>query len=93
MLDAFHDTEHYLDAEYIPKMDGQSLSKTVKRDYHSTGGRSRALVNVLSDNKTQYGRPIAEIITNLDVDNRRFPPLIRALFKKMSDDLNLPKRS
>lgn len=46
----------------------------------------------LSNNKTKYGKPIAEAITSMAQENLRFPALIRSLFEKMSDDLGLEKR-
>ncbi|MCK4731514.1 MAG: hypothetical protein KAT65_03560, partial [Methanophagales archaeon] len=46
----------------------------------------------LSNNKTKYGKPIAEAITSMDQEDLRFPVLIQSLFEKMSDDLGLEKR-
>jgi len=91
MLDAYHGIKNYLDTDYIPRMDGQRKNKTTVRDYRSSGGRERALVDVLSDNKTQFGKPIAEAITNMPEEYLRFPVKIRELFEKMSDDLGLAK--
>jgi putative ATP-dependent endonuclease of OLD family len=45
----------------------------------------------LSNNKTKYGKPIAEAITSMDQEDLRFPVLIRSLFEKMSDNLGLEK--
>jgi len=92
MLDSYHSTANYLDTYYIPKMHGQQLNKSTARDYKSSGGRERALVNILSENKTQYGKPIAEAITNMSQESLRFPVKIRELFEKMSGDLGLEKR-
>lgn len=90
MLDKYHSTTNYLD-DYITRMDGQRLNKRTIRDYKSSGGRERALRDVLSENKTQYGKPLAEEITSSSDESLRFPPLIRSLFEKMSDDLGLPR--
>ncbi len=92
MLDSYHGTTNYLDTDYIPRMHGQQLNKTTVRDYSSSGGRERALVDALSENKTQYGKPIAKAITNMPQEYLRFPVKIRELFEKMSDDLGLAKR-
>ncbi len=90
MLDKYHGITNYLDT-YIKEKDGQNLNKSTIRDYKSSGGRERALCDVLSGNKTQYGKPLAEAITSMD-EELRYPPLIRSLFEKISDDLGLPKR-
>ncbi|MDD1413245.1 hypothetical protein MEN41_00860 [Dolichospermum sp. ST_con] len=48
--------------------------------------------DVLTEGKTQYGLPIAESITDLQDQERRFPKKIRQLFEKISDDIGLQKR-
>jgi putative ATP-dependent endonuclease of OLD family len=90
MLDKYHGTTSYLD-DYITRMHGQRLNKTAKRDYKSSEGRERALCDVLSENKTRYGKPLAEEIISMSDESLRYPPLIRSLFEKMSDDLGLPR--
>jgi putative ATP-dependent endonuclease of the OLD family len=92
MFDAFHDTKDYLDKEYIPKKHGQKLDKNTARDYRSQGGHERALIDALSENKTQYGKPLAEAITSITDESLRFPKLIRSLFERISIDIGLPKR-
>ncbi len=89
MLDSYHNVENYLDTEYIPKRHGQNKTKTTNRDYKSSGGRQRAIVDVLTDNKTRYAVPIASSITSLNDETRRFPDKLRELFEMISTDLGM----
>ena len=91
MLDSYHNIENYLDNEYIPKMHGQKKTKTTNRDYKSSGGRQSALVDVLTDKKTQYAVPLASSITSLNDETRRFPDKLRELFEMISTDLGLER--
>ncbi|AET63680.1 ATP-dependent nuclease [Methanothrix harundinacea] len=50
------------------------------------------ICSTLEKNKTLYGKQIADAITGMEDEKLRFPPLIRSLFEKMSDDLGLEKR-
>ncbi len=88
MLDSHHEVTDYLN-NYILRMDGQKRSMTVVRDYKSAGGRERALVDVLSDSRTEYAKPLAISITSLPDDKRRFPSKIRQLFVQISNDLGI----
>jgi putative ATP-dependent endonuclease of OLD family len=92
MLNSYHENDNYLDNDFIPRMHGQKAKKGIIRDYQSEGGKKRALIDVLTGGKTQYGLPLAKSITSLEDDERRFPKKIRQLFEKISDDLGLPKR-
>ena len=91
MLDNYHQTTDYL-RDYIDQKDGQRLKKDVIRDYKSEGGDTRAMIDILSGDKTKYGLPLAQAITNLTDENRRFPRKIRQLFEQISDDIGLQKR-
>jgi putative ATP-dependent endonuclease of OLD family len=92
MLDSYYHTEHYLDTKYIPDMNGREKKKGILRDYGSPEGRRQAITDILHEGKARYGKPLAEEITGMTEENRRFPALIRTLFEKMSDDLGLEKR-
>ena len=91
MLNSYHNIENYLDNEYIPRMHGQKKTKTADRDYKSSGGRQRALVDVLTDKKTQYAVPLASSIAYLNDETRRFPDKLRELFEIISTDLGLER--
>lgn len=92
MLDSYHHIENFLDNTYIPDMDGREKKKGMTRDYKSSEGRKQAMIDILSENKAQYAKPLAEKIIILAEENQRCPDLIRKLFEKMSDDLGLKRR-
>lgn len=50
------------------------------------------ICSTLKKDKTLYGKRIAEAIIDMENEDLRFPPLIRSLFEKMSDDLGLEKK-
>ena len=92
MLDRYHDTKDYLDTRYIPDMNGREKKKGILRDYMRPGGRKLAMIDILHENKASYAKPLAEEITSMAKENRRFPELIRNLLEMMADDLGLEKR-
>lgn len=92
MLDSYHHIEHFLDTKYIPEMNGREKKKGILRNYNLPEGRKQAMIDILSEGKAQYGKPLAEEITNMTEENMRYPEIIRTLFEKMSDDLDLNKR-
>jgi putative ATP-dependent endonuclease of OLD family len=92
MLDRYYHTEDYLDTIYIREMNGREKKKGILRDYIQPDGRKLAMIDILHEGKARYGKPLAEEITSMPQENRRFPELIRTLFEKMSDDLGLKKR-
>ena len=49
----------------------------------------RVIAEKLSANKTRYACPIAEAISTLEDENKRFPPLIRRLFERMAQEPGL----
>ena len=92
MLDKFHEQENYLD-EFITIYHGQHKKKDVLRDYHSPGGRNRAMIDCLCQGKTMYGEPLAKEITSLadpEDPERRFPKQVRKLLKRISEDQAIP---
>jgi putative ATP-dependent endonuclease of OLD family len=91
MLDSYHHIENFLDTKYIPDMDGREKKKGILRNYSSAEGRKQAMIDILSENKARYAKPLAEKIINLDEEQQRCPELIRTLFDRMSDDLGLNK--
>ena len=93
--------EYITTDEYKDILINMIISVCSKNDHHKEAlkkewaGRANPLEDIceeLSNNKTKYGKPIAEAITGMAQENLRFPVLIRSLFEKMSDDLGLEKR-
>ncbi|MGB7533169.1 MAG: AAA family ATPase [Halobacteriota archaeon] len=87
--------------EYKDILINMIISVCSKNDHHKEAlkkewaGKDNPLEDIceeLSNNKTKYGKPIAEAITGMAQENLRFPVLIQSLFEKMSDDLGLEKR-
>nr|VFK11691.1 MAG: putative ATP-dependent endonuclease of the OLD family [Candidatus Kentron sp. LPFa] len=64
----------------------------LKEDWSQKPGRLDAIREELDKNKTRYARPVAEAITGLDDETLRFPPLIRQLFERISEQLGLTKQ-
>ncbi|MEQ8462924.1 ATP-dependent nuclease [Coleofasciculus sp. E1-EBD-02] len=91
MLDTCNEKTAYL-REYMKDKHGQNLTKKIIRDYKSEGGDIRAMIDILSGDKTKYALPLAQAITNLTDEKRRFPGKIRQLFEQISDDIGLQKR-
>ncbi|NEQ69256.1 MAG: AAA family ATPase [Symploca sp. SIO2D2] len=91
MLNDYYQTTDYL-SDYKKDMHGKKAKGGVKRDYQSEGCDIRAMIDILKEGKTQYGLLIAQAITNLTDEQRRFPSKIRQLFEKVSDDLGLTNR-
>lgn len=75
--------------KYIKLMHGQN-SKSGKRDYQSPGGKNRALLDMLLQEKARYAKPLAEKLAAAE-PKRRFPLLIATLFDTISKDLGLTK--
>lgn len=91
MLDNYHQTTDYLNVYKTDKHDKPG-KKGITRDYQSADCDTRAMIDILTEGKTQYGLPIAQEITKLPDENRRFPSKIRQLFEQISDDIGLQKR-
>jgi len=91
MLDNYHQTTDYL-SYYKIDMHGKKAKGGLVRDYQSAGCDTRAMIDILSGDKTKYGLPIAQAITALTDEQRRFPGKIRQLFEQVSDNLGLQKR-
>lgn len=66
--------------------------EALKKEWADKDSSLEDIYKKLSNNKTKYGKPIAEAITGMNNGYLRFPVLIRSLFDKMSDDLGLRKR-
>ena len=91
MLDKYHQTTDYL-SDYKTDMHGKKAKGGAVRDYQSAGCDTKAMIDILSGDKTKYGLPLAQAITNLTDENRRFPGKIRQLFEQISDGIGLPNR-
>jgi putative ATP-dependent endonuclease of OLD family len=74
-------------ASYIKELDGTPKKKNALRDYHSSGGRDRAIVDALCGNKAGYARSVAQQITASKDSQRRVPAAVRRLFEKISGSL------
>ncbi|MCD6395396.1 MAG: DUF2813 domain-containing protein, partial [Planctomycetes bacterium] len=93
--------EYIIIDEYKDVLVDRIISVRSKNDHHKEmlkkewADKDNPLEDIyeeLSNNKTKYGKPIAEAITCIARENSRFPALIRSLFEKISDDLGLEKR-
>lgn len=72
------------------KTQGPKEREELKKKWEAKGLTD--LLGEISSHKTQYGPLIAKAITGLTNDKLRFPVCIKALFDKMSLELNLPLR-
>ena len=88
MLNDYHESDDYM-ADYIAINHGLKLNKTEVRNYKSDGGRERAIVDALSNQKVIYAKLLANRIVGLKNEERRCPSLVEGLLKQMSADLNL----
>lgn len=75
--------------KYIDKHHGED-KKRGKRDYLSAGGNRRALIDILSENKTLFASKLPNFILELE-KSRMFPDKIGKLLDNMSDSLGLKK--
>jgi len=91
MLDMFHEQENFLD-DYITLYDGQRKKGGAPRDYHSIGGRDRAMIDCLCSGKTMYGEPLAKAITSLTDPERRFPAQVKKLLQRIAEDIAIDRR-
>lgn len=91
MLNSYHENDNYLQ-DYMIRMKDQKVKGGNTRNYQSPQDDDRAMIDILTEGKTKYGLPLAESILSLEDENKRFPPKLRKLFEKISDDLSLPKR-
>lgn len=69
---------------YIAKHHGKANAKSNGgglRDYHSEGGRARAVKDAMDGAKTRLSKPLATTISGLADPVRRFPPGILKLFE------------
>lgn len=78
----------FLDS-YIESMHGKSGKKNSIRDYKTTDGRRKAVYDAMAEQKTRLAEPLAMTLCAIADETRRFPPLIRALFDKMTADHGL----
>jgi putative ATP-dependent endonuclease of OLD family len=88
MLDKYHDTDNYIEMK-IDELHGEKGKKGRIRDYKSEGGLQRALIDILSQNKTGYAGPLSMEIISIEDKARRFPGKILELFETVSKDLGL----
>lgn len=91
MLDEFHGVRDYLTSEFIPTLDGKPKRGGGNRDYSGAGGRRRAFVDALTQNKTQYGAALARGIVRLADVERQLPERLAHLFQVISDDRGIPR--
>lgn len=66
----------------------QSIYETEYRDYSGVEGRDRALKDAIENNKIAYSSKIATVILERQ-DERKYPPLIKQMFEKINEDLNI----
>jgi putative ATP-dependent endonuclease of OLD family len=77
--------------QYVVDLDGKPGKKIggkeTTRNYKTAGGRERAALDLLDNNKTRLSTPVATAIVDLADETRRVPPAIRKLFDQISVDL------
>jgi putative ATP-dependent endonuclease of the OLD family len=88
VLNEVNDSPDYL-KDFINKHDGEKLKGGISRDYKSSGGEERAIADALMKRKVEYSLPIAKKIVALKITERNIPPLIKAMFKKVADEITL----
>jgi len=91
MLNAHHRTADYI-SDFMARMHGQKAKGDKLRDYKAAGGKDRALFDILSGSKTEYGAPLARSIISLADGKRQIPLLIRMMFERMTKALNLDQK-
>lgn len=74
---------------YIKKNEGEKGKRGIPRDYLTEGGRERAAIDLLRENKTQAAIPVAAHITQAYKLPRSVPQKVLELFQKISQDLGL----
>ena len=91
-IDFVEEESDYLNTNYIPKLNGQTL-KDKKREYDGDDGRIRALVDCLRGGKTKFATQIAENITSTigEDGNSKMPRKIKDLFDSINDELEILK--
>lgn len=89
-IDAMSGSAASLD-DYINSMHGQRAKGGVLRDYKSAGGRERAALDAMSGAKTNLAKHLANVISELETPERRFPTKIRNLFEIVSEAHGLSK--
>lgn len=89
-IDQIEGREKYLDG-YIERLDGKPKKKGKVRDYSSAGGRERAGLDYLEENKTRTAKPLAEAISCGRDVGRRFPKNIADLFQIVGKAHDLQK--
>jgi putative ATP-dependent endonuclease of OLD family len=91
MLNSYHENDNYLGYYMINMKNQKSVKGGGTRNYQSPQDDDRAMIDILTEGKTKYGLPLTESILSVENESKRFPPKLRKLFEKISDDLSLPK--
>ena len=90
-LDACHETQGALDA-FMEKHDGKPYPKNNgNRDYKSEGGRERALLDAMRDEKVKLAKHLARAVTECPDPSRRFPSQIERLFQVLCENHAIAK--
>lgn len=89
-LNETHNCTDFL-GDYIIEMQGQKGKKGIIRDYSVADGRKMAALDALNGLKTCMAKPIANTISSLPDEARRFPNQIRKLFEIISSAHGLTK--
>lgn len=90
-IDSVRNTKDYIDSKYIVDLHGKNKSCDKKRDYKSNGGKKRAIIDCLHDDKTGFASAIAEQIVSAKDESGecRMPSVIDELFNRIATDLNI----
>ena len=71
---------------------GQNIFEEEPYDFSGEDGRSKALVDFLSDkNKVRYAAAIAEKIVSISDENRSIPSCVKVLFNELEKVLRIPE--
>ncbi len=89
-VDEIENQAKFLDS-YIANLNGKPKKKGVMRDYTSTGGRERACLDYMGENKTRLAKSLAEAISGLEDASRQFPKNIADLFQIVGKAHDLQK--
>lgn len=79
--------------KWMTDMHGKQKSKTVVRDYSGADGKTKAILDMLDNDKTTVALPLAQAIVEKADANRRTPAFVEALFTQISKDFSLKKAS
>ena len=76
--------------DFIAELHGSTAKGGGIRDYKSSGGRERAILDCIRNEKTKFGPTVAAITCGLSDHSRRIPKKVKLLLDALDKDLNSP---